>query len=87
PQHAHTPKCATPPHQISDRSVESRVLAEVLMATMKNPFYSTLRTKQQLGYLVFSGVFYKQGIAMIYMIIQSAKRSPSYLTERCLEFL
>ncbi|CAM9863247.1 unnamed protein product [Hapterophycus canaliculatus] len=78
---------STPSHQVSDRSLESRVLAEALMATMEEAFYDSLRTKQQLGYVVFSGDFREQGVNVMYMVIQSAERSPPYLTERCLDFL
>lgn len=48
--------------QVSDRSLESQVLAEVLMATIEEPFYNSLRTKQQLGYMVFSGVSCVEGV-------------------------
>ncbi|CAM9610251.1 unnamed protein product [Scytosiphon promiscuus] len=73
--------------QVSDRSLESRILAEALMATMEDSFYSSLRTKQQLGYIVSSGTQCTEGVSMMYLVIQSAVRGPSYLTERSLEFL
>ncbi|CAB1100827.1 unnamed protein product [Ectocarpus sp. CCAP 1310/34] len=73
--------------QVSDRSLESQVLAEVLMATIEEPFYNSLRTKQQLGYTVFSGVSRVEGVRFMYLTVQSAERSAPYLTDRCLEFV
>ncbi|CAM9610322.1 unnamed protein product [Scytosiphon promiscuus] len=73
--------------QVSDRSLESAVLAEVLMTTMEQPFFTTLRTEQQLGYTVFCGNLVEEGLSMMHFVIQAAERSPAYLTERCLEFL
>lgn len=72
---------------MSDRSTENRVLAQLLMSIMEDPYYDSLRTKQQLGYLVFSGVKLVEGVSLIYLLVQSAERDPSYLTDRSLEFL
>ncbi|CAM9471198.1 unnamed protein product [Ectocarpus sp. 8 AP-2014] len=73
--------------QVSDRSIENRVLAQLLMSIMEDPYYDSLRTKQQLGYLVFSGVKIVEGVSLIYLLVQSAERGPAYLTDRSLEFL
>ncbi|CAM9877673.1 unnamed protein product [Pylaiella littoralis] len=73
--------------QVSDRTLESRMLATVLMATIEEPFYDSLRTKQQLGYIVASGVSVVEGISAMHLTVQSAERGPPYLTDRCLEFL
>lgn len=54
--------CSIPFHQVADRSLEARVLAEALMATMEEVFYDSLRTKQQLGYVVSSGDFREEGV-------------------------
>lgn len=72
---------------MSDRSTENRVLAQLLMSIMEDPYYDSLRTKQQLGYLVFSGVKLVEGVSLIYLLVQSAERDPSYITDRSLEFL
>lgn len=74
-------------HQVSDRSIENRVLAQLLMSIMEDPYYDSLRTKQQLGYLVFSGVKIVEGVSLMYLLVQSAERGPAYLTDRSLEFL
>eukprot|EP00752_Nemacystus_decipiens_P006180 g5577.t1 len=73
--------------QVSDRSTENRVLAQLLMSIMEDPYYDSLRTKQQLGYLVFSGVKVVEGVSLVYLLVQSAERDPAYITDRSLEFL
>lgn len=73
--------------QVSDRSTENRVLAQLLMSIMEDPYYDSLRTKQQLGYLVFSGVKLVEGVSYMYLLVQSAERDPAYITDRSLEFL
>ncbi|CAN0108568.1 unnamed protein product, partial [Laminaria digitata] len=67
--------------------MESRVLSQLLMSIMEDPYYDSLRTQQQLGYLVFSGVKIVEGVSFMYLLVQSAERSPSYLSDRSLEFL
>jgi secreted Zn-dependent insulinase-like peptidase len=43
-------------NRLSDVSqIPSQVCAEALSQIMEQPFYDTLRTQQQLGYIVFSG--------------------------------
>lgn len=52
-----------------------------------NYCHHALRTKQQLGYLVFSGAKLVEGVSYMYLLVQSAERSPSYITDRSLDFL
>lgn len=42
--------------------MESRVLSQLLMSIMEDLYYDSLRTQQQLGYLVFSGVKMVEGV-------------------------
>lgn len=42
--------------------MESRVLSQLLMSIMEDAYYDSLRTQQQLGYLVFSGVKIVEGV-------------------------
>lgn len=60
---------------------------QLLMSIMEDPYYDSLRTKQQLGYLVFSGVKLVEGVSLMYLLVQSADRDPAYITDRSLEFL
>lgn len=53
--------------------------ADVLSAIMEQPFFDRLRTQQQLGYLVFSGVRGAEGMRSLIAIVQSAAFSSSYL--------
>lgn len=63
------------------------MLAQLLMSIMEDPYYDSLRTKQQLGYLVFSGAKLVEGVSLMYLLVQSAERDPAYLTECSLKFL
>ena len=42
-------------------SADEAVLVELLADLVEQPFYDSLRTKQQLGYIVYSGVRFKEG--------------------------
>lgn len=55
---------------------------------MSEPAFDQLRTKEQLGYMVFSGVRrIAQNILAIYMIIQSNHKDAHYLNHRTEAFL
>ena len=42
-------------YQIGSRALEDRVMLELLCSIAQDPFYESLRTQQQLGYIVSSG--------------------------------
>ncbi len=46
------------------------VLVEVLAQIIREPFFDQLRTKQQLGYLVFSGTRTDDSITFMRFILQ-----------------
>jgi insulysin len=73
--------------QIGDRRIESQVLSELFGTLVEQPFYESLRTQQQLGYLVFSGSRKRLGISSILFIVQSSVRDPLYCANRMLDFL
>ncbi|KAG2201269.1 hypothetical protein INT47_006772 [Mucor saturninus] len=52
----------------------------------QEPCFNQLRTREQLGYLVFSGVRGQLGQLSFRLIVQS-ERDPTYLENRVLEFL
>ena len=54
---------------------------------MEQPFYDSLRTKQQLGYIVYSGVRFKEGFASLLFVVQSSLKDGPALSERVEEFL
>ena len=70
-----TPLCST----FSDISLLASILNE--------PCFDYLRTKEQLGYIVFSGKVVDDGILGLRIIVQSAKCAPKELDEHIEAFL
>jgi insulysin len=60
---------------------------EVLMALVKEPCYTTLRTQQQLGYIVSSMPSSSFKVIGATIIIQSSKFGAEYLESRINHFL
>ena len=60
---------------------------EVLAAILEAPFYGELRTKQQLGYIVSSGVKQQREVRSLVFTVQSGFADAVYLTERVFAFL
>eukprot|EP00941_MAST-03F_sp_MAST-3F-sp1_P003543 g3543.t1 len=62
-------------------------ILSLLMKIMNEPCYDQLRTKEQLGYLVWSGLSSLLNVYGAQIIIQSDKASSQYLEDRILLFL
>ena len=70
------------------RQVRQSVLLDMIALLLKEPAFATLRTKEQLGYIVHTqAVTRQQTQRMLTVVVQSAAYSASYLTERVLAFL
>jgi len=63
-----------------------RVKSYIVKQIMNEPCYDKLRTKEQLGYIVFSGLFTRPRIVELYIIVQS-EYGPDYLEYKIEEFL
>lgn len=63
------------------------VRLELLAEILNKPTFHELRTVQQLGYMVFEGVMDNDGIAGVYVIVQSTVADPDDLLERIDKFL
>ncbi|KAF8931622.1 Metalloenzyme, LuxS/M16 peptidase-like protein [Dissophora ornata] len=73
--------------QIEDAmSKESRARIQVMAQMINEPCFNQLRTKEQLGYLVFSGVRKQTGAVGLRFILQS-ERDPLHLESRVEHFL
>ena len=59
---------------------------EVLAILMGNPFFAELRTKQQLGYIVYGGVSNKEGVRSLVFTAQSSVADADVLTEKIFAF-
>ncbi|KAL0585613.1 hypothetical protein ABG067_004755 [Albugo candida] len=60
---------------------------QVLAHLLHEPCFNQLRTREQLGYLVFSGRMRNENVEYLRVLIQSDKASPDYLDQRCDIFL
>jgi insulysin len=54
----------------------------VLMALLKEPIFTQLRTKEQLGYIVQSGVLKMNNIKHIFIVVQSSTKNAEFLEHR-----
>lgn len=59
---------------------------EVLASMIEQPFYNSLRTKQQLGYIVGAGIKAAEGARSLTFTVQSSVADASYLTQKTFEF-
>ncbi|PZC78546.1 hypothetical protein B5X24_HaOG202112 [Helicoverpa armigera] len=82
----HRSSCASLYYACGVRECRSNVILELLAHTLAEPCFSMLRTKEQLGYIVFSGLRRSNGVQGFRVIVQS-HRHPEYLEERIESFL
>ncbi|XP_033106697.1 insulin-degrading enzyme-like [Anneissia japonica] len=73
-------------YQVGLQETQQNMLLELLCQVVSEPCFDTLRTQEQLGYIVFSGVRRSNGVQGLRVIIQSNK-VPSYLDSRVEAFL
>ncbi|XP_075072253.1 insulin-degrading enzyme isoform X1 [Mixophyes fleayi] len=73
-------------YQTDMQSTSENMLLELFCQIIAEPCFNTLRTKEQLGYIVFSGPRRANGIQGLRFIIQSEK-PPHYLESRVEAFL
>ncbi|KAK0053563.1 insulin-degrading enzyme-like isoform X1 [Biomphalaria pfeifferi] len=73
-------------YQCGPQTTESNMLLELLCQVMSEPCFDTLRTKEQLGYIVFSGVRRSKGVQGLRIIVQSNK-APQYVEGRIEAFI
>ncbi|XP_018331415.1 insulin-degrading enzyme [Agrilus planipennis] len=68
------------------QNTENNVLLELFAQIIQVPCFNVLRTQEQLGYIVFSGVRRSNGVQGLRVIVQS-DRHPEYLDTRIELFL
>ncbi|ETW01780.1 hypothetical protein H310_06363 [Aphanomyces invadans] len=73
-------------YQLGEDSPTMRATSALLAQLIKVPCFSTLRTNEQLGYLVSSGQYISHNVVYVYISIQSNKYSPLHLQARVDEF-
>ncbi|XP_076624911.1 insulin degrading metalloproteinase isoform X1 [Colletes latitarsis] len=82
----HHNSCTEVYYQTGLQSTQSNMLLELVAQIISEPCYSTLRTKEQLGYVIFSGIQKMTAAEGLRIIIQSDKH-PRYVEERIDIFL
>jgi len=70
-----------------DDTPANRAAAMVLSNFLEEPFYNEMRTKQQLGYIVWGGMSAADRQLFSYFVIQSSDYPPDELQSRALAFL
>ena len=73
-------------YQCGLQQTQSNMLLEMFVQIIAEPCFDILRTKEQLGYIVFSGVRRSNGVQGLRVIIQS-DRAPDYVERRVEAFL
>lgn len=63
------------------------MLLSLLIQLMKSEAFEQLRTKEQLGYVVFTYMTDIRGVRMLLMLVQSDVKSPHYLAQRIESFV
>jgi insulysin len=73
--------------QLPSREIADLMLLELLGQAIEQPFYNSLRTQQQLGYIVSSRTRLKDGIGFLSCTVQSSIASGPELTKRIETFI
>ena len=73
--------------QQPSRAMKAYLLVELLSDVIEQPFYNTLRTQQQLGYIVYSGLKSRQGVYNLLFVAQSNIVDGGELTARVEKFI
>ncbi|CAG9815290.1 unnamed protein product [Phaedon cochleariae] len=82
----HKSSCIELYYQCGLQTKENNIKLELFAQIIQEPCFNILRTKEQLGYIVFSGVRRSNGVQGLRIIIQS-DRHPNYLDSRIEAFL
>mmetsp|Transcript_12503 Transcript_12503/g.21034 ORF Transcript_12503/g.21034 Transcript_12503/m.21034 type:complete len:366 (+) Transcript_12503:1830-2927(+) len=72
--------------QVGDDS-QKKLTHQIVMNYLNEPFFDDLRTKQQLGYVVFSRQVNQRHVLGCQFLVQSPKKSCEYLVEAINNFL
>ncbi|XP_052772336.1 insulin-degrading enzyme-like [Mya arenaria] len=73
-------------YQVGQQKTNTNMLLELFVQIISEPCFNVLRTKEQLGYIVFSGIRRQSGVQGLRVIVQSDK-PPQYVEGRIEAFL
>lgn len=68
--------------QVGKSDVSTRMAAELFGRALGNPFYTEMRTRQKLGYIVFSGTYNRENVQNLVFLIQSGTHKAEDLLAR-----
>ncbi len=74
--------CLRMEYQLGPANLSTQAAAWILARAMQNGFYTEMRTKQQLGYVVFSGTYDQAGVQKQVFLIQSGTHPARELFKR-----
>lgn len=74
-------------YQLPNRDIREQMILEIFSSIIEQPFYDDLRTKQQLGYIVYSGLRQKEGISSLCFVVQSSLIGSSQISNRIKTFI
>ena len=73
--------------QIAPTNPDLEGILRILAAAIETPFYTELRTQQQVGYNVWSGWSNLENTLNLWFLVQSEKYSPDQLLDRIDQFI
>jgi len=73
--------------QVGNSDIRKIALGRLFALAIMNPCFEDLRTKQQLGYIVFSGMSESFHVASLRFIVQSDNTAPNEVYRRIMTFL
>ncbi|KAK4883510.1 hypothetical protein RN001_006829 [Aquatica leii] len=82
----HKSSCVELYYQCGLQNTKDNILLELFAQIIQEPCFDVLRTKEQLGYIVFSGIRKANGVHGLRILVQSDKH-PSVVDHRIEEFL
>ncbi|XP_025073712.1 insulin-degrading enzyme-like [Pogonomyrmex barbatus] len=83
----HKSSCTMVYYQTGLQSTESNMLLELLTQIISEPCFNILRTKEQLGYIVFSDIHRAYGGAQGLRILVQSDKHPQYVEKRINSFM
>ncbi|KAL0491918.1 insulysin [Acrasis kona] len=69
-------------YQIGIRTARVDAMLDLFCQVFSNPFYTQIRTVEQIGYIVFSRVRVDHNISSLSLIVQSSEKSPLHMVQR-----
>jgi len=69
-------------YQIGQATVQNQSYTELLAQIVREPCFTQLRTKEQLGYLIWSGSQNHSGVLFFSLMVQSGDRHSHFLCDR-----